>query len=304
MTIIVGVEAGEAALAAVRYAATEATRTGEPLELVHAAPELGPLGAAAARMQPVTDSAHRALGERTLNHARRAAREITGDHWRIRTHVLAGPAARALVAASDDARVVVIGHRHRSPLEHLLVGSVLGRLAGRLTLPVVVVPESWVPGDLHGLVVLGVDEDDDAEALLRVALATAGDRSARLGVVHAWDLPDQYDDRLTLPPDGDVWPTAPIGTLDAALRRARPEHPHVPVDLELTHGRAGDVLCRAAERADLLIVGIRHRALTAAGLGRTVHAVLHDAPCPVALVPVRSAAAVRGARPALDPELV
>ncbi|HJQ03834.1 MAG TPA: universal stress protein [Nocardioides sp.] len=285
MTIIVGIDGGQAALTAVRYAAAEALRTGEALELVHAAPD-------------------RCLGDRLLNRARRTVREITGDRWGIHTRIVAGPPARALSAAAHHARVVVIGHRHRSPLEHLLVGSVLARLAGRLTVPLVVVPESWVPSDPHGLVVLGVDEDDDAEALLRVALATARDRSARLGVVHAWDLPDQYDDLLTLPADGDVWPTAPLGSLDAALRRVRHEHPHVAVDLELTHGPAGDVLCRAAERADLLIVGIRHRALTAAGLGRTVHAVLHDAACPVALVPVRSAAAIRGTRPVLDPELV
>jgi nucleotide-binding universal stress UspA family protein len=51
-------------------------------------------------------------------------------------------------------------------------------------------------------------------------------------------------------------------------------------------GSAGQVLLSLAERAQLMVVGRRVRHSAVGGrIGSVAHAVMHHAPCPVAVVP-------------------
>ncbi len=54
----------------------------------------------------------------------------------------------------------------------------------------------------------------------------------------------------------------------------------------MVHGHPAEVLLRAAEHADLLVIGSRGRGdLAGLVLGSVGHAVLHHAPCSVAVLP-------------------
>jgi len=60
----------------------------------------------------------------------------------------------------------------------------------------------------------------------------------------------------------------------------------VPVIRQVVEGLARQALLDAASRGDLLVVGARRRhGHVGLQLGLVNHAVLHHAPCPIAVVP-------------------
>jgi len=138
-----------------------------------------------------------------------------------------------------------------------------------------------MPTQPTGPVVVGVDGSDAALAALDLAAEEAAARVTPLTVVHAHDGPDEGARRL----------------LDAAVARARAEHPALSVGGVLATGEPADVLVRAATGAGLLVLGHRanraggHRpSVTATVLGRVAVPVLvhrpFDAPPPATPRPV------------------
>jgi nucleotide-binding universal stress UspA family protein len=100
-----------------------------------------------------------------------------------------GPAAEALLtaAAEEGARLLVVGSRGHSALRSGLLGSVTRDLAGRSTIPVVVVPphlEEGGPG-AGATIVCGVDGSAHAVAAARISGGLAGALGGRVVVVHA-----------------------------------------------------------------------------------------------------------------------
>ena len=74
--------------------------------------------------------------------------------------------------------------------------------------------------------------------------------------------------------------------LAAALQPWRERFPDVPVVEHVEMGSAGQVLLSLSGRAQLLVVGRRaDRSAVGARIGSVAHAVMHHAPCPVAVVP-------------------
>ena len=76
------------------------------------------------------------------------------------------------------------------------------------------------------------------------------------------------------------------GVLEELVQGWRARFPSVPVDLQVSHGRAAAVLEKASEDADLLILARRqHPAPPYGRLGGTAHALLWTSRCPVEVVP-------------------
>jgi nucleotide-binding universal stress UspA family protein len=76
------------------------------------------------------------------------------------------------------------------------------------------------------------------------------------------------------------------GDLAELLSAARDAHPSVAVRTEVIEGAPDGPLVRASENAALLVLGAqRTHPHLAPPLGRVVRRVLHQADCPVALVP-------------------
>jgi nucleotide-binding universal stress UspA family protein len=144
-------------------------------------------------------------------------------------------------------------------------------------------------------IVVAFDGSAQAERALAWAVEEARLRDADLEVVHAYRPPDQvgYPASLaTATADEASWAATTwldrmVGQVDTTgvrvATRARPGSP-VPV------------LCRAAEGADLLVVGSRGQGgLTELLLGSVSHQLASHAPCPVAII--RPVGRSRGDRP-------
>jgi nucleotide-binding universal stress UspA family protein len=127
--IVVGVDGTELGSAALRWATDEAQRRGCPLRVVTVAPAPQ---LAHTTSQP-QEWAYRA-GEQTVA----AAAQHPTVHIRHRT--VSGAPGRALVEASRDAALLVVGSRGAGMLARALLGSVSAYCVNHAHCPVVIVP--------------------------------------------------------------------------------------------------------------------------------------------------------------------
>ncbi|WP_121395160.1 universal stress protein [Micromonospora sp. M71_S20] len=134
--VLVGVDGSEPAELAVGYAADEAARRGDGLVLVHVQPPDGDRPAA----DEVTETqaaAHADSAELLAT----AAAAVRGSHpgLAVEGRLLRAPKAeQALVEASEDAALVVVGSRGRGGFAGLLLGSVSQALVQHAHCPVLV----------------------------------------------------------------------------------------------------------------------------------------------------------------------
>lgn len=135
-TIVVGVDGSEASVRALRWAVEEARLRGATVRAVHAwsYPPVSTYHEAAHVLKaPLADEAEEVLD--------RMLREGTGgaDDVEIQQRVVDGPAAAALVEASSDASLLVVGSRGLGGFSGLLLGSVSQQAASHASCAVVIV---------------------------------------------------------------------------------------------------------------------------------------------------------------------
>ncbi|EST36467.1 universal stress protein [Streptomyces roseochromogenus] len=266
--LVVGVDGSEASLEAVDWAAQEAVRHGVPLHLLHAA-----------------GGEHEA--SRVISTATARARK-SSPAVRISSDVSPEDAATALVGVGRNAFALVLGSRGLGDLAGLLLGSVSLAVAARADCPVVVVRGAAEHREARfGSIVVGVKEEKSSGTAMHFAFREAQARRCRLVAVHAWSAPSGACTTAQAP----SWPLEahqrpPAQVLDDALRTSAQQYGDAQVIRQVIEGPARQALLEAASVADLLIVGARRR-LGHPGLqlGLINHAVLHHAPCPVAVVP-------------------
>ncbi len=135
-------------------------------------------------------------------------------------------------------------------------------------------------------VVIGVRDDRDEEAV-RFGLAEADLRGVGVRLVHAWS--PLAHTGLAVPQVSNIEEErrAHAQLLNHAARPIA-EYPNVHVDTELIVDSPVAALVEASARAGMVVLP-RHPVEGRLGLrlGTVVHAVLHHARCPVAVVPVR-----------------
>ncbi|MEZ7127995.1 universal stress protein [Nonomuraea sp. AD125B] len=198
----------------------------------------------------------------------------------LHTELLPGDPRAALVEAAADAELLVVGSRGIGGIRGLLVGSVAHGVAAHARTDVVLVPARPATGT-RGEIVAGVDGSPHGLRALDFALTEAGRRGVPLRAVHGWAWP-QVTGFGPADPDSEQDVLRELRTL-VAERHER--HPGVTVVTEVVHGHPVEVLKEAAAGADLLVVGSRGRS-SFAGLilGSVSQALLHHAPCPLAVV--------------------
>ncbi|GAA4038998.1 universal stress protein [Nonomuraea soli] len=269
--IIVGTDGSPAATDAVRWAATEAARTGRPLHIVHVSGVWAydlPTRNALSTIEELRHHEGAILAEAARVARKEADVEVT-------TAVVWGKVNIALQRASAKADLLVVGTHGHSWTASLRIGSTAASIAAHAACPVVVVP--GFVHEPHEEIVVGFDED--TSGALDYAFAEASRRGVRLRAIHAWQPP-------AFSPFIAGWPPMYQGVFDAAKERARrmlqpwrDRYPHVELIEETVCGSAAAALRGASARADLLVVGSRK-----AFLGSVTNAVLHHARCPVAVV--------------------
>jgi nucleotide-binding universal stress UspA family protein len=184
--------------------------------------------------------------------------------------------APLLIAASRRAALLVVG-------DHGL-GGVTG-LTAHAECPVVVV-RGEQPSENDGPVVVGIEGSQLSEAALAFAFRTADLREALLIVVHAW-TDGALDAGLVPLLSWDDIETAEHPLLAEWLAGWSEKYPDVVVQRVVVRDRPAHALVEQATAyaARLVVVGSHGRGGAAAlVLGSVSHAVLHHAPCPVAVV--------------------
>ncbi|WP_198045407.1 universal stress protein [Kitasatospora mediocidica] len=290
--VVVGVDGSQASLRAAQWAAREALLRGLPLRLLNAYPLLPHL--LPTPSQGVEPADGRARGD-----LRSVESRLARSHPRLELMVdqIVDLPSVALLAASEDAELLVLGARGQGGFRELRVGSVGLHSAARAYCPAVLVRSRAGEGEAQAQwpalreIVLGLDAHDPAEAAAAFAFESAERHACRLRVVHA-----------CVHPSGQATGGVVFGRrreaqarlLDEVLADWRKHYPDVPVIQELADVGPAEALVRAAEKADLLVVGRREWADGhPAGLGSTLPAVLQHVPGPIAVVPVASAPDLR-----------
>lgn len=145
-----------------------------------------------------------------------------------------------------------------------------------------------------GVIVVGVDGSDFADAALAWALEEAALRRATVRVVHAWQyLPMVAEPMAALPstPFEELASAAATVADETMARVTGGIEPTVPVEVRVVEGPAGTALLDAAADAELIVVGSRGRGgFAGLLLGSVSQQVTHHAHCPVVVLP-------RGAQP-------
>lgn len=283
--ITVGVDGSPESLAAADWAAREAVLRGLRLRLVNGwglASPLEPLAAGAEAEQRRAEQLLRDTQQRVLsrNPELDVGMEAMAD----------GPVA-ALLDASQDSVALVMGSRGLGAMAGFLLGSVSLQTVAHTSCPAVMVRTGNARGSgapRGEEVLLGLKEPDEPdEEVLEFAFGAAASRGLPLRAVHAWKPP--VPPSAFEPATASVAPgmdAAVAGTMAEALLPWRAKYERLEVSETAAGGNPSRVLVQEAGRAALVVVGRGgRRAGIGSRVGPVVHALLHHAGCPVAVVP-------------------
>ena len=291
-SVVAGLDGSPESRAAAEWAADEAELRGLPLKIVHVwVPAPDPLAQApligVETQQQWSERIPREAGEGLRR--RHPGVDVTVEQ-------VSGTPSDALVDAAKDADLLVLGSRGLSGVGGFLVGSVGLSVVARVELPVVLVRAGERAADEEGTspasaashrpVVLGLDAEGPADAVIEFAFAEAARRATGLRVVYGWSLPPYYAYGFALDAGlHDELSREETDSLTEALRPWRQKHPDIEVALEPRVGSAADHLVDASREASLVVIGRRiRRGALGAHIGPVAHGVLHHSTAPVAVV--------------------
>ena len=285
--VLVGVDGSPQSIAAAQWAAEEAVRRRQSVQLLYSAslPVIGyPALGYPADFIEFTDRE----GRRMLD---RVAQQLTALHpdLEVGTVLTRTDPRRALVDASDGAALTVVGSRGGGRMQEVLLGSVALHVTARGHSPVAVVP--YDRDDRQGPVLVGVDGRADTAAAVGFAFDEAAVRGADLIAVMAFDnKAGQGFARRSI--TFEVCEAQEEhAVISEQLAGWSEKYPDVQVHEYVFRGQAAECLigyaghAPLAQQPQLIVVGSRGRGgLTGFVLGSTSHAVIAHAACPVIVV--------------------
>ncbi|MFE3323742.1 universal stress protein [Streptomyces sp. NPDC059176] len=280
--IVTGVDGSPESLAAADWAAREAALRGLPLRIVHAW-LWQPLDV------PIVQD-RQAQEESALAVVREAEKHVVSRYpdVPVSTGIVADTAVQALLSEAERARMLVLGSRGYGAVAGFLLGSYGQQVIAASPRPVVSVRAA--SGTEGGEVVVGQQGDaEDSDHVLEFAFEEAAARGATLRAVRAWSLPPIFaysPGSMRLADEAGGLEPFEKKALEEALKPWREKYPTVSVVPHVELGSAGQVLLSLSTRAQLIVLGRRvRRSPIGSRIGSAAHAVLHHAPCPVAVVP-------------------
>lgn len=281
--IVVGVDGSPSSLDAAAWSGGEAALRDAPVHIIHAALEWTYYVPLTPQPEPWGPAQAESVAEMLRNAAGRAR----ADHpdLRVTTEVVNSGPWDALVTASQNAQLIVVGSRGLGGFTGLLLGSVSRHVVTRAACPAVVVREPRARP--KGEIVVGVTGRPDQAPVLDFAFREAELRGASLHLLHAW-TPPVVPTLGGAPPvacDLDTIGRAEEMLLAEAVSGWQDKFPDVPVIHDVVCEHPARALIAASAEHDLIIVGAHGGGLRAAlGMGSIAHALVHHARGPVAVV--------------------
>ena len=285
--VMVGYDGSTMSQTAAHWAAREAVARGLPLVLAHAfTPPIGGFSdgyissVGADVVATMQDSADASLLEMV------AALTAVHPQLDVQHKVLVASPSAALIEASNDATLLVVGSRGLGGFRGLILGSVGVQVATHSQCPTVVLRGE--PSPSADCVVVGIDNSPLSAPALEFAFDFASRHGLRLLAVHAWDISthDVLGTTATMPvPNLQELGADEERMASEALAGFRGSYPDVDVEDHLIKGNTAKAIVEAGKNAALIVVGSRGRGeLAGAVLGSVSQSVLHKAKIPVAVV--------------------
>jgi nucleotide-binding universal stress UspA family protein len=285
-SIVVGVDGSEGSARALSWAVEQALAEDRRLTLLHSG---GESLLRATLPLDVDGRDHEALYDRLraadLDLMKRSAAAVTAAAPGLEVEVvLVGTDARtALVDASQQAHLLVLGSRGRGRVASMVLGSVSRYVAAHSSCPVVVCRGPAGSGRPRRVTV-GADWTPSSIPVTEFAFHQASIYGVPLTVMHAlWLVPESLAER----PLATVDDTGGLGVMLAeSVAGLREKYPDVTVLFELRRGLPDDCLVRATPDDALLVVGRPvHDLVTKVLEGQTALSVVERSRGVVAVVP-------------------
>jgi nucleotide-binding universal stress UspA family protein len=269
-SIVVGVDGSESSDRALKWAIQQAVLEHRHLTLVHTIHAVTPVYMDAIIVDgrdgcSVLDAA----GKEVLDAACATVERVAPDLEVHRVFDVADP-RQVLLQLSEGAAMVVVGSRGRGQLRTLLLGSVSIALVRLAHCPVVVIRPGKV-GTVRNGILVGVDASPESRPVLEFAYREAALRDLPLLVL---DCVRNVEDEERL-------------ALAEVMAGMSEKYPEVGVTTKLAPGPPQEILVQLGSRMDLIVVGAHQDGRIAQTLfGSVSVAVVENAACPVAVVPV------------------
>ncbi|MBF6223398.1 universal stress protein [Nocardia abscessus] len=272
--ILVGVDGSEVALAAVRWAATDAARRRAPLHLVYLTGVLGDYGSGIELGRSDAGSFRwGGLDAIEIAYATAVAEAAPLSDIDITAELTDAPPVPVLRRRSGNARLLVVGAHQVGAFGRALLGALSTALARRASCPVAVVPDAIEYG--AGPVVVGVDGSPSSVSAVEVAFDEAAIRGADLVAVHTFSDSQGHGSAVEMRQTGEE-------LLDRMLARYGNAYPELTVRRVVVEDRPARRLLEVGDKAQLILVGsCAHDDCAATPLGSVTRAVLHEAQVPV-----------------------
>jgi len=281
--IIVAVDGSAESDAALSWAAREASMRHEHVTLMHVVQPVAlnwPVSPERTTFAEWQDDNARHI----IDHARDGLNAALDQSHPPRTEVLYAHPVDALVDASTDARMIVMGSHGKGALGRLLLGSVSRGVVEHAHCPVAVIhadePSALV--DPTAPVLLGVDGSPASEAATEWAFDEASWRGVELIALHAWS------DVAVFPILGMDWRTYQGQGEELLAERLagwQERYPDVHVSRRLVCDTPARWLLEESQSTQLVVLGSRGRGgFAGMRLGSVSAAVAQSAKVPVVIV--------------------
>jgi nucleotide-binding universal stress UspA family protein len=283
--IIVAVDGSPESDAAVSWAVHEASTRHENITLMHLVQPVAvnwPVSPERATVKEWQEENAR----RVIEHARDGlSAALDQQHPAdFRTEVLHAHPVDALVDASTDARMIVVGSHGRGAFGRLLMGSVSRGVVEHAHCPVAVIhlDDACAPADRNAPVLLGVDGSPASEAATEWAFDEASRRGVELIALHAWS------DIAVFPILGMDWRTYQGQGEEVLAERLagwQERYPDVRISRRLVCDTPARWLLEESQNTQLVVLGSHGRGgFAGMRIGSVSAAVAQSAKVPVIVV--------------------